>query len=63
MGQKADKHFSGGVMDYEDGENDLLVSDAYAKNSLSKEKADHGSMPHGKGHSVSIPRSKHSSQD
>ena len=63
MGQKADKHFSGGVMDYEDGDNDLLASDAHAKNNLPEEKVDHGSMSHGKGHRVSISRSKHSSQD
>jgi hypothetical protein len=53
-GQKADKHNSGTVTDYEDGEvDDLLTDDLHAK-SLPKETVDHASTSHGKNARVSI---------
>jgi len=63
-GQKDDMQFSGGAMDYEDGEvNDLSANDAHAKKSLPKELVDQASMSRGKGHRVSMSRSKHDPQD
>lgn len=57
--RKADKHSSGGAMDYEDEKvDDHVADDAHAKKDLTEETVDHGTPSHGTNLRVSFFRPK-----